>query len=44
MGQLDRIVRYIVGAMPTPIGLFLLGGGHGNLFGTIVALLPWYRS
>ncbi|MFQ5580924.1 MAG: DUF2892 domain-containing protein [Nitrospiria bacterium] len=38
MGRLDRIVRFIVGAALIPIGLFLLGGWQGNLFGIIVAL------
>ncbi len=38
MGRLDRMVRFIVGAALIPIGLFLLGGWQGNLFGIIVAI------
>lgn len=38
VGQLDRTVRFIVGVALIPIGLFLLGGWQGNLFGILVAV------
>lgn len=38
MGQLDRTVRFIAGVALILIGLFLLGGWQGNLFGILVAV------
>ena len=38
MGQLDRALRFIVGVVFIPIGLFLLDGLQGNLPGILVAV------
>ncbi len=37
MGRLDRTLRFFVGAVLIPTGLFALGGGQGNLIGIVVA-------
>jgi hypothetical protein len=39
MGRLDRILRLVVGVALIPIGLFALGGWHGDLVGILVAAL-----
>lgn len=36
MGRLDRTLRFIVGVALIPIGLFALGGWHGNVIGILV--------
>ena len=38
MGQLDRVLRFVVGVALIPTGLFLLGGLQGNLFGILIAV------
>ncbi len=43
MGPLDRAVRFIAGLALMAVGLFLLGGLHGDWLGiavTVVALVP----
>lgn len=39
MGRLDRTVRFVVGVVLIPIGLFALGGWQGHLTGILVAAL-----
>ncbi len=39
LGPLDRTVRFVVGVVLVPMGLFLLGGWHGNPDGILVAIL-----
>jgi hypothetical protein len=38
MGQLDRVLRFLVGTALIPIGLFLLGGWQGKQLGILLAL------
>ncbi len=38
-GILDRIVRVTLGLMLTPIGLFVLGGLHGQVAGLVFTVL-----
>lgn len=47
IGRLDRTLRFIAGVALVPIGLFALGGWHGNLTGILVgafAVIPLVTS
>lgn len=47
MGRFDRTLRFVLGLVFIPVGLFALGGWYGNVVGIIVAavaLIPLVTS
>jgi len=47
VGQIDRILRFLLGIFLVWFGVFLLNGKEGNLIGILVAvtsLMPFYMS